>query len=130
MMLTNIKPSASGFVLRTFKCDVCNHAEKVAVETNAIDGGLADCGPRIGGVQHARSSRVQILKHVSTSQGCLGLTLIVIPAIFGIVKGLGSRKTFPASKCCHPSPLQPQAKRDTSATLVSLASFADFFVFL
>jgi len=35
MMLTNIKPSALGFDLRTFKCDVCNHTEKFAVETNA-----------------------------------------------------------------------------------------------
>jgi hypothetical protein len=35
MVLTNIKPSALGFDLRTFKCDVCNHTEKLAVETNA-----------------------------------------------------------------------------------------------
>lgn len=35
MMLTNIKPSRLGFDLRTFKCDKCNHTEKLAVETNA-----------------------------------------------------------------------------------------------
>ena len=35
MMLTNIKPSMLGFDLRTFRCDICNHTEKVAVETNA-----------------------------------------------------------------------------------------------
>jgi ssDNA-binding Zn-finger/Zn-ribbon topoisomerase 1 len=35
MMLTNIKPSRFGFDLRTFKCDNCNHTEKLAIETNA-----------------------------------------------------------------------------------------------
>jgi predicted Zn finger-like uncharacterized protein len=35
MMLTSIKPSRLGFDLRTFKCDACNHTEKLAVETNA-----------------------------------------------------------------------------------------------
>jgi hypothetical protein len=35
MMLTNIKPSRLGFDLRTFKCDNCNHTEKLSVQTNA-----------------------------------------------------------------------------------------------
>ena len=35
MMLTSIKPSALGFDLRTFKCDVCHHTEKLTVATNS-----------------------------------------------------------------------------------------------
>ena len=35
MMLTSIKPSMLGFDLRTIRCDVCNHTEKLVVETNA-----------------------------------------------------------------------------------------------
>jgi hypothetical protein len=34
-VLTNIKPSRLGVDLRTFKCDNCNHTEKLAVQTNA-----------------------------------------------------------------------------------------------
>ena len=35
MMLAAIKPSALGFDLRTFKCDVCHHTEKITVATNS-----------------------------------------------------------------------------------------------
>ena len=35
MMLAAIKPSALGFDLRTFKCDVCHHTEKLTVATNS-----------------------------------------------------------------------------------------------
>ena len=35
MMLAAIKPSALGFDLRTFKCDVCHHSEKLTVATSS-----------------------------------------------------------------------------------------------